>query len=240
MKNIKLNIENLTSLWKTVGSPYNGFQNFTNHQQSIIGNSEWPNRVWLHSIFKRKDIPLLKIDIASIDQQITVPVWNNTLFEEFESAGFTLKFQQIGMSLSLRESFKTEQNIELKKVSTKETADKWSETFKDSFGYCINFETLLKSIDKVNYYIAIHKKEVIGTVLTFKTGNNMGVHSVGVPKNHRRKGFAKSIMEAIINIGIETGTDSLILQASDMGKNLYLKLGFQEDFSIRNYILDKN
>ena len=45
-------------------------------------------------------------------------------------------------------------------------------------------------------------------------------------------------MQTIMNQAKRNGYKHLTLQASDMGKGLYLKLGFQEDFIIRNYQLE--
>ncbi len=51
----------------------------------------------------------------------------------------------------------------------------------------------------------------------------------------RRKGYAEQIMKLLINIATEEGVDYMTLQASDMSKNLYLKLGFEEQFTIKNF-----
>ncbi len=68
----------------------------------------------------------------------------------------------------------------------------------------------------------------------------MGVHSVGIPPEMRRKGYAKQIMKLLINSAVDNACDYMTLQASDMGKNLYLNLGFKEQFTIKNYKLQQS
>jgi len=46
-------------------------------------------------------------------------------------------------------------------------------------------------------------------------------------------------MKLLINIAVENGNEHITLQASNMGKNLYIKLGFKEQFSIKNYTLQQ-
>lgn len=99
---------------------------------------------------------------------------------------------------------------------------------KEEFQVQFNFNFTLKE-----------KEKPVGTTLTFKTNNVIVVHSVGIPPENYRRGYAEQIMKALINMGITNNNDYMVLQASDMGKGLYLKLGFEEDFLIKNYILFK-
>ncbi len=53
----------------------------------------------------------------------------------------------------------------------------------------------------------------------------------------RKRGFAEQIMKRLTNMAVENGSEYVTLQASDMGKNIYLQLGFEEQFVIKNYFL---
>ena len=69
------------------------------------------------------------------------------------------------------------------------------------------------------------------------TGKIAGIHGVGVIPSYRRKGFAEEIMKVLLNDALEYGADYSTLQASNMGKGIYERLGYSEDFLISNYIM---
>lgn len=240
-KNIIIaNIENLTSLWKTASIPFKSYHSEILFNYCLIENSDWPNKLWLNKDFSNKDIPLLKEKIVSISSSLTIPYFNyhnNILYEKLESEGFVPKFEQVGMSLKLNGFFKINNNVNLRLVSNKSEAQVWSNLFEMAFGYKIHPNILLKTWNKINYYLAFSYEEAVGTAISYKTKNVMGIHSVGIPPKMRRKGFAEQIMKLLINASIENDCNFITLQASDMGKNMYLKLGFSEDFKIINYNL---
>lgn len=69
----------------------------------------------------------------------------------------------------------------------------------------------------------------------YKTGDVIGVHLIGVPAEYRGKGIARAIMNYVIQLSIEIGSQYLTLQASSAGEPLYRSLGFKEQFLIKNY-----
>jgi predicted acetyltransferase len=73
--------------------------------------------------------------------------------------------------------------------------------------------------------------------MLFQTGNYIGIHGVGVIPEMRRKGFAEEIMKFALNISIDLKAEYALLQASAMGKDIYTRLGFEDLFVIKNYIL---
>lgn len=235
---IHQNIENLTTLWKTVGHEFDGVKSYSSYEKSIISNSQWPNRVWLSKQVEQLDITELSTNIKAINSKVTIPIWDQNLFSLFKSEKFEFKFQQIGMSLNLNNQIPFDTKLQLEKVKSHDDARIWSTIFKESFGYIIHSDSIFKSINKVDYYIAIDNKSPIGTAMTYKTDNNLGVHAVGIPPLNRRKGYAKQIMYSLINKAIKEEISYLVLQASEMGKGLYKSLGFKEDFLIRNYQLN--
>ncbi|WP_343328972.1 GNAT family N-acetyltransferase [Polaribacter staleyi] len=124
-------------------------------------------------------------------------------------------------------------------MSTEKEANLWTKLFYKSFGYYINPVLLIKPQKNTDYYIAYHKNEAVGTGVLHTTNNVTGIHSVGIIPEQRRKGYAEQIMKLLINKSIHMNSDYITLQSSDMGKGLYLKLGFEEQFSIKNYTLQQ-
>jgi len=242
MKNITSNIENLTSLWQAVSEPFDSYFSESDFNYSLIKNSEWPNRLWFDQDINKENILLAKEIISSFSTNMTLPYWDiykSNSFNILEENGFTLKFEQIGMSLKIEHVFTELSSLSLKKVSTKKEAELWSALFSKSFGYFINPILLSKSQKKTSYYIAYHQNEAVGTGIIHTTNNVSGIHSVGVIPVQRRKGYAEQIMKTLINKSIKLNSDSITLQSSNMGKGLYLKLGFKEQFTIKNYTLER-
>ncbi|RKR12488.1 acetyltransferase (GNAT) family protein [Maribacter vaceletii] len=242
MNSIKLNIENLISIWQTVSEPFNASFHEKEFDYCLMKDSEWPNRLWFHNDINETKIALAKEKLSSISTNLTVPYWNihnNNSFQLLEENGFNLKFEQIGMSLKPDHSFIESSSLCLKKVSTKKETELWSVLFSKSFGYFINPMLLNKYQENTDYYIAYHKNEAVGTAILHITNKVTGIHSVGIIPEQRRKGYAEKIMKLLINQSIEINSDYITLQSSNMGKGLYLKLGFEEQFTIKNYALQQ-
>jgi ribosomal protein S18 acetylase RimI-like enzyme len=241
MSIINANIHNLTSLWKKAGMAHESFFPQEKFDYCFIDNSDWPNRIWFNQSIDNELITIVKEKISSIAIPLTIAYWNtnkNSSFVELESHGFTKLFEQVGMSLKLTKPLQIESNLETKLVSNKTEANTWAKIFEKSFGYRILPDTIIKTISEFDYYIAYSQNTAVGTAISYKTNDIIGVHSVGIPPEMRRKGYAKQIMKLLINDAIKKGCEYMTLQASDMGKNLYLSLGFKEEFVIINYSLE--
>lgn len=242
MNNIKSNIENLTSLWQTISEPFNSYFSDMNFDYSLIKNSEWPNRLWFNQDINKDIVKLAKEKVLTTSTNLTIPYWDiydSNSFEILQQNGFNLKFEQIGMALKTSETFDQLNTLNLKKVSTEKEAQLWSTLFSKSFGYSIN-PILLKNPNRsTNFYIAYDKDEAVGTGILHTTNKVSGIHSLGILPEQRRKGYAEQIMKLLINKSIEMNSDYITLQSSNMGKGLYLKLGFEEQFVIKNYALQQ-
>ncbi len=242
MKKIKLNIENLTSLWQTVSEPVDSFFMEKEYRYSLIEKSEWPNRLWLNQGISPQNIAMIKAKMASSLTNLTLPIWDiypNNSLEILAKNGFTLKFEQIGMSLNRKHVFPVPGTLNLKKVTTQKQAQLWSDLFRKSFGYLIHPILISNSHKNTTFYLAFHGKVAVGTGILHTSTGASGIHSVGIIPEQRRKGYAEQIMKLIINESLQTQNQLITLQASNMGKALYLKLGFEEQFTIKNYTLKR-
>ena len=184
---------------------------------------------------------MAKEKMQSGEAKLSVPYWDiygSKSYTLLEKHGFSLKFEQIGMGLKLENKFNNSGTLKLKRVETKQEARLWSETFENSFGYLIH-PSLFDSMPlATNCFVAYQQDDPVGTGILHTTGLVTGIHSVGIVPEHRRKGYADEIMKQLLNKAIAGGSEYATLQASSMGKGLYLKLGFESQFAIRNYALD--
>lgn len=142
------------------------------------------------------------------------------------------------MSLKLDTPYE-KTGLHMEKVSNKSDALLWEKLFMQVFNYRISTEILLSSYEKIEYLIAYHENEPIGTGILYNDGNKIiGVHSMGIIPTMRRKGLAEQMMINMLDQSVGKGFEYATLQASDNGKGLYLKLGFEEQFTLKNYVLN--
>ena len=59
----------------------------------------------------------------------------------------------------------------------------------------------------------------------------------GIIPSQRKKGYGKEVMYNVLNLLIDNNYDLATLQASEMAKNMYSKMGFSLDFIMENYKL---
>ena len=236
----KLNIENLTSLWATASEFNHSFIANPQFSYSVIEASNWPNRLWFNNDLDLEMVLNAKDQVLSKHPNLIVPYWGiyeNHSYQLLEKNGFTKLFEQVGMSLKIADSFDGLCNINLEPIVTLDQANNWCSLFEMSFGYRILPDILLTTNETIGYFTVYYQNKAVGTAITYQTGNVMGVHAIGIIPEARRKGLAHQLMIILLNLSIKQGCEYVTLQASNMGKGLYLKLGFEEQFTIKNYSL---
>ena len=242
MKNANLiehNINNLTGLWKTVGIPFKSYHKNDTFEYCKIENSGWPNKLWFHEDISENDAEKA-IAIMQSNRGLVIPYWDlygSNSFEILKTKGLIKKTEQVAMALKLDQKFNQQNNLKFKRVLSEEDAQKWTAIYPDAFGYVISTEILLQNYNDIYFYLFSFEDQPIGTCTLFQTGNHIGIHSVGVIPEMRRKGFAEEIMKFALNFAIDLNMEYAFLQASAMGKDIYTRLGFEDLFVIRNYIL---
>ncbi|MCD0468848.1 GNAT family N-acetyltransferase [Flavobacterium sp. JAS] len=242
MKNINLiedNINNLTGLWKTVGAPFLSYHKNETLEYCKIENSGWPNKLWFRSDISKKDLPDI-IKTMQNNSGLVLPYWNifgTKSYEILDAYGFEIKTEQVAMALKLDPKFTLEHNLTFKRVSTEQDAKIWTDLYPNAFGYVISKEILIQNHNDVHFYLVSLENQPIGTFMLFQTQNTIGIHGVGVIPEMRRKGFAEEIMKFALNLSIDLNANYALLQASVMGKDIYTRLGFEDLFVIKNYIL---
>ncbi|PBJ09276.1 GNAT family N-acetyltransferase [Flavobacterium sp. ACN6] len=236
---IKDNIDNLTGLWKTVGAPFLSYHKNDSFEYCKIENSGWPNKLWLRNDISKKDLPDITKTMKS-NSDLVLPYFNiyeSKAYEILDAYGFTLKSEQVAMVLKLDQKFDLQNNLTFKKIMNEENAKIWSDLYPNAFGYVISKEILIQNHQNVHFYLVSLEEKPIGTFILFETGKTIGIHGVGVIPEMRRKGFAEEIMKFALNLSIDLEMEYAQLQASAMGKDIYTRLGFEDLFVIKNYIL---
>ena len=242
MKNTSLiedNINNLTRLWKTVGITFQSYHKNDAFEHCKIENSGWPNKLWFRHELTENDAEKA-IKTMKSNSGLVLPYFNifgSDSYEILEAKGLIKKTEQVAMALKLDQKFTQQNNLSFKRVLNEEDAKIWTDIYPDAFGYVISKEILIQNNEKVQFYLFSFENQPVGTCMLFQTGNNIGIHGVGVIPQMRRKGFAEEIMKFALNLAIDSKLEYALLQASAMGKDIYTRLGFEDLFVIRNYVL---
>lgn len=119
-------------------------------------------------------------------------------------------------------------------IEVKEDNKNFSELKENCYNY---FQKALQD-DTCDIVLAEENGVCIGTGIIFyydsvpssfnMTGKNAYITSMYVQPEFRRRGIAKTILEHLISRATKRGHKIIMLNASDMGKPLYEKLGFVE------------
>lgn len=236
---IKDNIDNLTTLWKTVATPLLSYHQNDFLEFSQIKNSGWPNRLWFREDITEENLPQI-LETMNQNPGLVIPYWDifgSNSKEIFEKNGFNIRIQLMAMFLKLNKKLPFQNKLTFRRVFNEEDAKTWSDIYPLSFSYVISKETLVSNYENVKFYLVHFEEKPIGTLTLFQTGNTMGIHGVGVIPEMRKKGFAEEIMKFAINEAIDADCEYAQLQASALGKGIYTRLGFEDLFLITNYQL---
>ncbi len=237
----KGNIHNLTDLWQLVNRSADSHVVGDIFDYGTIHYSDWPNRLWFHNPPDQKHLDQAKKIISTSTTRITVPFWDidgNDYDKLLEQNNFSKVLEQLGMFLDMRKRDFKPSDITLKKVQDERSALQWELLFEKAFNYRIDHQLLLNTCEEVDYLIAYEQNKAVGTAVMFKSDTElMGIHSMGVIPEMRRQGIAEKMMHSMLSDTAKKGYRYTTLQASAMGKGLYLKLGFEEQFQMANYVL---
>lgn len=238
-ENIQRNLHNLTKLWQVAGEQEQAFVRQEHFNHVLVTHAEWPNRLWFKGIPGVEELEAARECLAKLEAPLYVPHWMATKESMllFDQQGFDFIFRQSGMSIVPGEKHSLKQEIDLHEIDTWGEIEQWSNLFQSAFGYLISPETIQRSKHVISFYLIKIDGSWKGTLVLFETDGTLGLHSLGVPPQFRRQGIAEEVMKKVLNQSAEQKKELLTLQASEMGKALYLRLGFRDEFPIYNYRL---
>ncbi|NQY22682.1 MAG: GNAT family N-acetyltransferase [Campylobacteraceae bacterium] len=230
------NINNLLALFSLMG--------IDKRKNNLKFSKSWPNKLWFEYDYSQNDLLNAIHEAKNNERTLAIPLWNKDPFYDdyialFEKNKMKISFEQIGMSLDLKaqKSFESsEEDVQV--INKSEDISAWVNIASSSFSYVINDE-IIKEVaknPKATLLLAYKNKFPVGTALLYEHDNVLGVHLVGVPKEHRGNGLAYNIMLEAINIAKRKDINYMTLQASVLGLGIYKRLGFKEDFIMKNYI----
>lgn len=221
-------VKNLFEFWTYIGQITNTLTQTLNYKAVSMQNSDWPNRVF--SIRDKKDLFSEIVERSSkglLPDMITC-----TKPSELSSSNSVkLLFSQRNMALDLKDiKLSNASDSYIHKVESLKDAEEFAQVATKAFGYCIDSAVVYaanKDASKLRFFRYVKHAETLacGTVF-FDSYNNVGLHLIGTVPKGRGQGIGNSITERLLSEAKAMNAKYCVLHASQMGENIYKKLGF--------------
>lgn len=232
----KANLDNLTRLWKLMGS------SASRGVDAFNISARWPHRAWFELERCEQAFEVLLALASQVEADGIVPVWPEWAPPQWEQAlkesGFVLAFRQLAMVLSLENaSPEYDGASELLSPVRSDDIACWTAVASEAFGYSIDIDVIRRCAQNpdIQVLLAHCDDQPAATAMLYKTGEVIGVHQVGVGVSYRGRRLAREVMKTVLEQCRDWGGRYVTLQASEMGESLYRSLGFEAQFEIRNY-----
>jgi ribosomal protein S18 acetylase RimI-like enzyme len=76
-------------------------------------------------------------------------------------------------------------------------------------------------------YVGYAGADPVVSGLGWRTGRTIGVYSIATIESARRRGFGAAMTAHVVADGVAAGCDVAVLQASELGRPIYERLGFR-------------
>lgn len=76
-------------------------------------------------------------------------------------------------------------------------------------------------------YVGYADGEPVASALGWRTGRTIGVYSIATVATARRRGYGAAMTARVMADGVDAGCDVAALQASELGRPIYERLGFR-------------
>ena len=100
------------------------------------------------------------------------------------------------------------------------------------------FTSLLENTN-CYFFLGFERKQPVSTSFLFVNENTAGVYLVSTKKSHRKKGFGQEMTNQCLLKAKELECKNVELQATELGKNVYITLGFIEQGAIDVFRIKK-
>ncbi|EWH10241.1 hypothetical protein DS2_09087 [Catenovulum agarivorans DS-2] len=216
------NISNMLKLWHLYGA---------SKRQNYWYSNSWPNRVWSDSLGSQDHhIDAIKHDLSP-NQKLVVSTPLSKDYILSRRLSLVSKLQL--MDLKLNDYCLPNDDIAVGELTfiddfNKNLVEEFVKICSTGFGYSIDPQVLLKVVKSTEVELALLTVNscYVATVLLHSTADTLGIYQLTVPQTYRGLGFANSLMLHALNYAKSMGYQYVSLQASDMAKKLYQRIGF--------------
>lgn len=96
-------------------------------------------------------------------------------------------------------------------------------------------ETLIH--ENIIAYVIYEMNKPVSAVMTVISEDTAGIYWVGTVERARGQGLGSYATQIATNVGLDSGKNLVILQASELGERVYKKLGYQTVTEYRTYTI---
>ena len=213
----------------------------TNKFDELVKSVNLPNVSWPRTIFDR---PTKEVDFAQVVSKIQggtlPPFWimcrreEEDIHRQLLANGFRHMAQWPGMVLPLdnRSYPSIGDEIEIVLLSQKEELKDWLELVNNNLMKTNPlddslFQKCFGDISGLQFYGLKVGGQMVSTGLTYLREGMLGLYMLSTDKRHRRRGYTTLLLQHILAAASQQGQRIAGLQASEDGKWVYPKLGFQ-------------
>ena len=231
------NLNNLKNLWHSYGPT--AIPSESNGQ--ILVHNRWPYRCWFEADGENPNIARL---LQQLPTPAVVPVWPGMpagIEARLQQQRWHCAFEQTAMFLPLPAKLPgldvCNHNFASLPIHTPVDINHWCAIGSEAFGYTIDTGIIsrLANSHSTRLYLDYLNGLPVACALLHKTDNTIGLHQFGIARNFQGLGLARRFMHQLIREAESWQAKQLVLQASAAGLPLYTRLGFQPQFTIRNY-----
>jgi Acetyltransferase (GNAT) domain len=159
---------------------------------------------------------------------IMPPELEHLYVEILTSLGYKKTTPMNGMALLDLPALSIPQSpFEIKMVTERKGFEDFKNVIEDSYGFGEAVTSTILEDPDLTLFVAYVDNVPAATSLSYITQNVVGVFWVGTAKHFRHRGLGAAITWRAVYDGIEKGCIVASLQASDLGKPVYERMGFQ-------------
>lgn len=212
---------------------------------------DWPNCIFKVN-FEELNIVAEINQVKALIKERTAPNgWTvgpltkpSNLGNMLENFNFSNVYHQAGMALDLKnlkynnlESIK----LEIITVNNEKMLKQWNNIVSSVFKIKIDLDLLnyLLSEEKSRFYLGFYNGKPVSTLLLYLSSGVAGLHAVSTLPEYRNKGFGLTISGVALKDSYKMGYKIGVLQASELGENVYRNLGFKKYCDIFSYELQE-
>lgn len=191
-------------------------------------------------IYRERNVPML----WSVDPTCTPA----DLGERLELLGLRYGGSAPGMAIDMTDLTEVSgipERLSIQTVGSKVELQVWGEIMASCFQLPpFAKEAMCDLMDRMGYgeekshrnYLAIYDGEPVGVATLINAGGVAGIYNVGTLPDARRKGIGRELTLNALKDARLGGYRFGVLQSSEMGYNVYAKLGFEEFCQFHRYI----
>lgn len=235
--------ENYVNLLRTLsnlmGTPIFNYKSFDFYSNP---DSNWFTRIVLKGNLQSEDLFLEIKDLRVKGFDPYILDFLNTRVHEISiyELGYNSYEEQIGMFLKgdmILLNKKSNIDLNIQKIESKEDLKVWLKILNDSFESDdrLSLYSKLLNLDSFRLYGGFVNGRMTTTGITFYDGESFGLYSITTDRNYRGLGYASNIVEHILSEIREIFSGFIILHATQAGKIIYEKFGFENSILLRHW-----